>query len=530
MPPMIGGIRFEHSHRLIAGSVGIFTLILMGMLLRWEPRRWMKNLGIAAFLAVVLQAVLGGLTVIYLLPRWISVFHACLGQTFFATIVLITYFLSTHWSDEGERVESTHTVSFQRLALATTAFIYIQLILGALTRHGQKTDPIINYHYLTAFLVFLHAIFLIFNSSRDSGIKNRLFNHALLLGGLITLQIFLGFGAFLATRVFSHEAATLSDVFFRIAHQANGALVLMTSVLLTARCYRGLAKSPAGDDSMNYLELVKPRLTLVVAITTFLGYWMALPDHHVGWHKLFHVLLATLFIGAGANTFNQILEKDADAKMKRTQNRPLASGRMEQGRAIVFGATTAIFGIIYMFFLVNTLSGILGLVTFSIYVFCYTPMKRWSRLNTFVGAIPGAIPVVMGWAAARGSIGVEALALFMILYFWQLPHFIAILWTYKKDYLSGGFKMITLSDPEGVGSARQLVFYAMLTALATLWPFYLGMSGKIYFVLAVSLGVLLVGSGIFLAFKKLKNAKFFIPISIAYLLLLSLAMTINKQF
>jgi protoheme IX farnesyltransferase len=257
---------------------------------------------------------------------------------------------------------------------------------------------------------------------------------------------------------------------------------------------------------------------------------MALPGRVIDWHQLFHVILATLFIGAGANAFNQILEKDIDAKMKRTQNRPLPSGRLDKRRAVIFAGTTGLFGIFYLFFLVNTLSGILGLVTFSIYVFCYTPMKSWTKLNTFVGAIPGATPVVMGWAAARGSVGVEALTLFLILYFWQLPHFVAIAWTYKEDYLSGGLKMITLSDLEGARSGRQLVFYAVPLLVAATGPYYLKMAGFSYLAAAGALGLAFLSAGTWLAFTKLKKAKAFIPISIAYLLLLSIAMAADKQY
>ncbi len=247
-PPMIGGIRFEHTHRLIAGFVGLLTLALMLVVFKTDERKWMKGLGAAAFLAVVLQAVLGGITVLYLLPRAVSVTHACLAQSFFSLITCLAYFTSREWR-EGQTAETPVAASLQRLIAVTALFIFLQLVVGALVRHGKKTDPIIQSHYMLAFLIFIHTIFVLMKTSREAGVKKKFFPHALLLAGLVTFQIFIGFGAFIFTRMLESPVPSTGNVLFTTAHQANGALILATATLLTVRLLRFLkapASQPAG--------------------------------------------------------------------------------------------------------------------------------------------------------------------------------------------------------------------------------------------------------------------------------------------
>lgn len=234
-PPMIGGIRFEHTHRVIAGIVGILTFILTALILKKERRVWVQWLGVTASLAIVLQAVLGGLTVIYLLPTWISVVHACLGQTFFTLLATIALFTSQEWST-APKIRSENSGSLKRLLVTTVIFIYFQLIAGALVRHtgGQA----LNIHVILAFLIVIHILFILIRILRDDDLK-KLVNHSLFLASLATAQIFLGVGSYILTLVIEKASyPRTSEVLITTAHQSVGAMILATTLLLMLRSYR----------------------------------------------------------------------------------------------------------------------------------------------------------------------------------------------------------------------------------------------------------------------------------------------------
>ena len=234
-------------------------------------------------------------------------------------------------------------------------------------------------------------------------------------------------------------------------------------------------------------ELVKARLTTLVLSTTLAGFYM-------GWSgpmnfvRLFNTLLGTALVAGGAAALNELIERDADALMHRTQDRPLPTGRLTPDTALLIGSGLAAAGLLYLLYLVNPLTSTLAALTLASYVFVYTPMKRRTSLNTLVGAIPGALPPMIGWAAARGSIGVEAWALFAILFCWQMPHFLAIAWMYREDYARGGFIMLTHLDETGRATGRQAVNYAFALLLVSLIPSLIGMAGVWYFFGAFFLG------------------------------------------
>ncbi len=245
-PPMVGGVRFEHSHRMIAGFVGILTLVLAVLLWRVEKRVWMKNLGLAALLAVVLQAVLGGITVIYLLPTAVSVFHACLGQTFFTLLTAISVFTSPEWLN-APRETTPAASSLKRLLVVTVTFVYLQLIAGAIVRHVPHAT--MNYHFALAFLVFIHAYFVLFRIIREPAAQKKLLPHAFFLASAVTLQVFLGLGSFVFTRVLERgDIPTVGEVLLTTAHQAAGALILAGFFTLLLRTFR-LYKEPAAPES-----------------------------------------------------------------------------------------------------------------------------------------------------------------------------------------------------------------------------------------------------------------------------------------
>ncbi|HXV19218.1 MAG TPA: protoheme IX farnesyltransferase, partial [Candidatus Omnitrophota bacterium] len=190
------------------------------------------------------------------------------------------------------------------------------------------------------------------------------------------------------------------------------------------------------------LELTKPRLTLMALATTFLGYAAgSAKGSSFGVLASLHVIIGSAMIGGGANALNQWLERDVDAKMKRTSGRPIPSGRLSERSAFIFGLVISIAGLAYLFFFNGLLTFLFGATTLLGYTLVYTPLKKVSILNTFVGAVAGALPILMGWSASGSSLDLEAGVLFLILFIWQLPHFAAIAWVYKDDYLSAGLKM-----------------------------------------------------------------------------------------
>jgi protoheme IX farnesyltransferase len=234
-------------------------------------------------------------------------------------------------------------------------------------------------------------------------------------------------------------------------------------------------------------DLVKARLTALVLLTTFVGFYLG-ERGAVNYLLMFHALFGTALVAAGAAALNQLLERDYDAKMRRTASRPLPSGRMQPATVAIFGGACSVIGLVYLAALVNPLTSVVGAVTSISYLFIYTPLKRVTWVNTLVGAIPGALPPLMGWTAARNELSGEGWALFAILAFWQIPHFMAIAWLYRDEYAKAGFVMLPNVDAGGGRTAQQAVSNTIALLLASLCPFAFGLNGKIYLVVALVLG------------------------------------------
>jgi protoheme IX farnesyltransferase len=249
-----------------------------------------------------------------------------------------------------------------------------------------------------------------------------------------------------------------------------------------------LSAASAADKSWTsvFADLVKARLTMLVLLTTLVGFYL-------GWRGtmnfalMINMLAATALVASGASALNQLLEREYDAKMRRTQNRPLPSGRLQPATVAIFGGVCSVAGLIYLALAVNLLTSVIGAVTLVSYLFIYTPLKRVTWLNTAIGAIPGAMPPLMGWTAARGELSGEGWALFAILFFWQLPHFFAIAWMYRDEYAKAGFKMLPGIDPDGTRTAHQAVSNTLALLAVSLCPFVFKMAGATYLVGAVIL-------------------------------------------
>ncbi len=238
----------------------------------------------------------------------------------------------------------------------------------------------------------------------------------------------------------------------------------------------------------DYVELVKPRVSVLVLLTVAAGSILASvgpPD----WVALVHTVLGTALVAAGASALNQFLERDTDVLMRRTENRPLPSGRLLPMEVLTFGLALGVGGVTYLALaLPHPLAAGVAAFTFVSYVFVYTPLKRRTSLNTLIGAVPGALPPVIGWAAVRGTVDAEILAVFLILFLWQVPHFLAIAWIYREDYGRAGLCMLPVVDRDGGLSGRQTVGYTFALIPASLAPLVLGRAGVVYLVAAGLLG------------------------------------------
>ncbi len=244
-----------------------------------------------------------------------------------------------------------------------------------------------------------------------------------------------------------------------------------------------------------YIELTKPRITWLILMSTGIGYFYGRGGGW-DWAVLAHTLLGTGLLASGTAALNQVWERAADAKMVRTRGRPLPSGRITAGRALAWGLALSAAGFAELVFGANTLAGLLGLFTLLAYLLAYTPLKRRSPQSTTVGAIPGAMPPLIGYAAAAGSLGAEAWILYAILYVWQFPHFYSIAWMYRDDYARAGIMMRPVVEPDGVSTARHIVLTSALLIPVSLLPVWYSMAGRVYVAGAAAMGLYMLYAGV----------------------------------
>jgi protoheme IX farnesyltransferase len=276
-------------------------------------------------------------------------------------------------------------------------------------------------------------------------------------------------------------------------------------------------------------ELVKARLTLLVLLTTAVGFYLG-SETPIDYRALLNAVFGTAAAAAGAAALNQWWERRADALMRRTKTRPIPGGRMSPLQALALGAALSVFGVVYLAIVCNALSAALTAITIVIYIFAYTPLKRASTANTAVGAIPGAIPPMIGWAAARGDVGAGAWSLFVIVFLWQLPHFFAIAWMCREDYSRAGFRMISSDDASGERSASQSVFFCILLLILAGLPAFVGIASYIYEAVELLLGALFVAVAMrFLRLRTQSAARLLFIASIVYLPLLLGALVLTKS-
>jgi protoheme IX farnesyltransferase len=243
------------------------------------------------------------------------------------------------------------------------------------------------------------------------------------------------------------------------------------------------------------LELTKPRITWLILMSTGIGFWFGLRGL-LDWAILLHCLFGTALIASGTATLNQWYEREGDALMDRTRNRPIPSGRVTPTLALWWGVLLSLAGFAELWLGANLLTALLGLFTLATYLFLYTPLKRVHWHATTVGAIPGAMPPVIGFAAARGELTWEAAALFAILFVWQFPHFYAIAWMYRDDYAKASIRMLPVVEPDGESTARQILGFSLALIPVSLLPLWLDMAGLAYSIGALLLGLYFLRSGV----------------------------------
>jgi protoheme IX farnesyltransferase len=255
------------------------------------------------------------------------------------------------------------------------------------------------------------------------------------------------------------------------------------------------------DLARDYIELIKLRVTTLVVMTAWCGYYFGAALSGVSSFSwgLFHALAGIGLIAAGAAALNEVIESHVDCRMRRTAQRPLPTGRMSRQHAAIAGLAMTAGGALYLGFALNALTGWLALATSAVYLGAYTPLKKVHPICTFVGAFPGAMPGVLGWTAARGRLEWGALVMFAIVFFWQFPHFFSIAWLYREDYAAGAIRMLPVVEQDGRSTARQIVAYSVGLIAVSLLPTLFGMAGRIYFAAALTMGLALLYVGVRLA-------------------------------
>ncbi|MBL7665601.1 MAG: protoheme IX farnesyltransferase [Bacteriovoracaceae bacterium] len=492
MPKMEGSILIEHGHRMLASFVGFLCIVLMVFAWQTKNRYWLKT-SAALLVMVIAQGVLGGMTVIYKLPSLVSTLHLGLSVFFFCSLIYFYYLTAEK--------KSTLNISpaTRSLLLISLIFIYGQMIIGALMRHlglggvcgvGYENSiqcfDMIDFQQVwfpasiqarihvfhRYFAIFIS--FLVFVSSYKivrsvTSLSEKLLG--LLPSILVVFQIALGVMT---------VGTNLSELVTTL-HLGVGVLLISTVWILVIKSNELAQYSNSYLNDL--LSLGKPRLSGLVIFTTAIGMYLA--PEHVSLLSGFMAVVATSMLVAGACAINCYMERDIDGLMKRTESRPLPSKRMDSLVARNLGICLIIISVLLLFSFVNIITAVLGVIATFIYVVFYTPMKQKSPHAVFVGAIPGAIPPLMGWTAVTGQIDLLGILLFALLFVWQLPHFLAISLFYSQDYERAQIKIYPTTNGKKVTTFLIFIFTLCLS-LCSLAPSWFGIANNTYYYLALS--------------------------------------------
>jgi protoheme IX farnesyltransferase len=486
MPPMVGGILFEHGHRMVASVIGLLTIATV-FVFRRDPRVWVRRATWAALGLVILQGVLGGLTVLFKLPKPISIAHGTLAQTFFCLAVALAVWTSPAWQKDIRSSVSHANIPLPHIALLLFISLYIQLVLGAVVRH---TGHAIGIHVVNAGLLLVWIGWIFHRLTGDHAEDKTLWGMALGMGTLYFLQASLGLVTLLSLTVNSWHLRPALAVIWTTGHVMVGAALLgmsMAFLLLAWRRFPGMLTFSRVKD---YVALTKPGISLMAAVTALAGFLLGSAGTP-NVMRLAQTAIGTLMVSAGACALNMLFERDVDARMKRTESRPLPARRLFPGEALFVGVFLLVVGIVYLAVSVNGLTAGVAGFTASVYLYVYTPLKKISALNTVFGAVAGALPPVMGWTAASGRFAGGAWILFGILFFWQFPHFFSLAWLYRDDYARAGLSMLPVVEVDGKGTARRIIGFTVALLVVSFFPLFFQSAG-----LAYGLSAGLLGSGL----------------------------------
>jgi protoheme IX farnesyltransferase len=288
------------------------------------------------------------------------------------------------------------------------------------------------------------------------------------------------------------------------------------------------ALAPAARQWADFVTLTKPRVNLLVLVTTVIGF-------HLGNRAgadlalLFHTVVGTFLVASGAAAFNQVLERDVDGRMRRTMLRPLPDGRVGAREATMFAAALSMAGVVELWLGANALAALVAVATIASYALVYTPLKRVTSFATVIGAVPGALPPVIGWAAARGELSLEAWVLFAIVFFWQMPHVLAVSWLYREDYARGGIRVLPVEEPDGRSTGQQVINYTAALVPVSLLPTVVGLAGRAYFAGAIVLGIVSLALAVRFARQRTpERARQLFYASLVYLPVLWVLMLANR--
>ena len=533
MPKMEGGVLVEHSHRLAAGTVVILTLLLAASLTatRDPALRRLRPFGWLAVGLVFAQALLGGITVLLRLPTPISTAHTATSLLFFMTVL----YIAVRSRPISAEIAAPAVVS--RLALIAAVAVYVQMVLGGLVRHSGAalacTDvplcrgslwPHAHPTVLIQALHRLNAVAVACLVLASSIVTLRRAARPVLRVLAVVAPVLVGIQIWLGIR----SVQSFLELVTVESHLAVATALLATMVLtvLAARP-DGLPSFPRLAWFRAVVALAKPRITGMVVITFAGGLWLA-PGQIAGWRAIM-TLLGTALLVAASNTFNMYLERDVDPLMERTRDRPLPRAALSPETALAFGTLLACAAVPLVFLGGNLLTGLLGLAALGSYVVVYTPLKRHSAIALFVGAVPGALPPLMGWTAVTGRLDAPGLALFAILFLWQIPHFLAIATYRAADYARAGFKVLPLAISTRATRATIVLFSVGLVA-ATIALEPLRVAGAGYLVCATLLGAVFIGWAAAGFRRAAANAwaRSLFLYSIVYLTLLFVALVIDR--
>lgn len=512
-PEMKGGVLYEHSHRLLASLVAWLTLALAVTLFRTEKNdKTLRILGPAVFGLVIFQAVLGGITVIYKLPRMVSTTHLATAMFFFASILFITVRLYLNKKDVAcDPTDLRQAKNLRSLLFLGIVFLYSQIVLGAFMRHTgagavcttiplcegeiwpELAHPAIRLHMLhrlggvftfiwltlSAFFVFRRAKF-----TSPFAVATRTISAAVPF--LMILQIVLGF-----ISAITFLAIPPVMLHLGLATFLFGTQVFLWSVV-SEKLRQAKLKNPSAFEetpslTADLLSLSKARLGTFVLVTTAISFYIAPASRTMPFATGVLTIVGTFLLSSGSSFLNAYFERHSDGKMERTKDRPLVVGRLPSTPIYIAGALLGVAGIVTLSFFTNPMAAVIGAIAFIFYAFIYTPLKSRTAISTLIGAIPGSLPVLIGYTAATGTIDAIGTTLFFILFFWQLPHFFAIATFRQKEYENAGIKVLP-SQTELLTRKMMLRYTAMLIPLSLLLV-PLGIAGKTYFYVALVLGL-----------------------------------------